>query len=200
MLQKDKHAELDSLCHELEENARKGNSRAVFHKVKNLTKPFQPRTVAIKDNTGKKITKPEKVCHRWKDYCEELYSETELKVPIDVQEREPPPLKEEIRRAMLKAAQRKAPGPDNIAVELLRFGGKITLDKLHEICTEVWESGNWPEEWTKSVFIPLPKTKTKVMANTGEVLVITMGGGNLEQVDSFGYLGTRITTDIDIDR
>ena len=48
MLRRDKQAELDSLCCELEENEKKGNSRVVFQTVKNLTKPFKPRTVAIK--------------------------------------------------------------------------------------------------------------------------------------------------------
>ena len=33
----------------------------------------------------------------------------------------------------------------------------MTLNKLHAICVEIWESGIWPEEWTQSVFIPLPK-------------------------------------------
>jgi len=72
-LRRDKQAELDALCSELEENALKGNSRPVFQTVKKLTKPFQPRTIAIRDSTGKKLTDPEKVCQRWKEYCEELY-------------------------------------------------------------------------------------------------------------------------------
>jgi len=33
----------------------------------------------------------------------------------------------------------------------------MTLNKLHEICIEVWETGIWPDEWTQLVFIPLPK-------------------------------------------
>ena len=33
----------------------------------------------------------------------------------------------------------------------------MALNKLHEIFKERWESGIWPEEWTQSVFIPLPK-------------------------------------------
>jgi len=94
------------------------------------------------------------VCHRWKEYCEELYEENRQ---IDVQEKEPPPLKDEIRYALLKSAQRKATGLDGTAAELLRFGGEMTLNKLHEVCVEVWEIGLWPDEWTQSVFIPLPK-------------------------------------------
>ena len=33
----------------------------------------------------------------------------------------------------------------------------MTLNKLHEVCVEVWETGLWPDEWTQSVFISLPK-------------------------------------------
>ena len=93
--------------------------------------------------------KPIQVCHWWKEYCEELYSEQQENVKIDVQERKPTPMKEEIKHAMLKAAQSKAPCPDNMAIELLRFGKEVILSKVHEICTEVWQSGSWPEERTQ---------------------------------------------------
>jgi len=156
-LRKDKQTYLDTLCNELEENIKNGNSRPVFQTVRKLTKPFQPRTVAIKDNSGKKLVEPEKVSCRWKEYCEELYDSKEEDIQIHLLEREPRPLKEEIRHAMLKIANRKAPGPDDIAVELMKFGGEMALNKLHEIYSEVWETGIWPDEWTESVFIPLPK-------------------------------------------
>jgi len=41
-------------------------------------------------------------------YCEELYNDNAENRQIDVQEKEPPQLKDEIRRALLKSAQRKA--------------------------------------------------------------------------------------------
>jgi hypothetical protein len=141
----------------LEENAKRGNSRSVFQTVKRLTKSFTPRTTAIKDNVGTKIVDPKKVNARWQEYCEELYDDVDDHTDIDVQEREPPPLKEEIRRALLKSTTRKAPGPDAIAAELLKYGGEMTLTKLHDICREVWRNGEWPEEWTQSTFIPLFK-------------------------------------------
>ena len=54
----------------------------------NLNKPLKPCTVAIKDNAAKKITEPGLVSHRCKEYCEELYSEKQEDVHIDVRERE----------------------------------------------------------------------------------------------------------------
>jgi len=158
---------------ELEENALKGNSRPVFQTVKKLTKPFQPRTIAIRDTTSKKLTDPEKVCQRWKEYCKELYDWKEEDISIiDVQEKEPPPLKQEINCALLKSAQQKASGPNDIAIELLRFGGEMRLNKLHEICAEVWETGIWPDEWTQSVFIPLPKKGDLLQCNNYRTIAL----------------------------
>jgi len=51
----------------------------------------------------------------------------------------------------------KAAGPDDIPAELFKKGGDITLNELHALCKDIWETGKWPEEWTKSIFIPLPK-------------------------------------------
>jgi hypothetical protein len=64
-----------------------------------------------------------------------------------------PPMKEEIRCARVKSSLTKAPGPDAVAAELLKFRGEMTLTKLHEICVEVWDTGKWPKEWTQSIFI-----------------------------------------------
>ena len=57
----------------------------------------------------------------------------------DNQEREPTPLKEAIRRRT--STSRKSPGPDDVAAELLKFGGEMTVTKLHEISTEVRMTG-----------------------------------------------------------
>ena len=51
----------------------------------------------------------------------------------------------------------KAPGPDDISAELLKLGGNTSLGMLHSIIAKVWESGEWPEDWVRSVFIPLHK-------------------------------------------
>ena len=34
---------------------------------------------------------------------------------------------------------------------------KQVLDRMHRICVAIWETGEWPEKWTFSTFIPLPK-------------------------------------------
>ena len=72
-------------------------------------------------------------------------------------EQEPPPLRSEVARAIHRTASRKATGPDKVPAELFKAGGDTVLDRMHRICVAIWETGEWPEEWTFSTFIPLPK-------------------------------------------
>lgn len=133
-MRRDKQEELERICNEIEENARERNSRIVFQMIRQLTGSFRPHTMAIKDSRCKKLVKPGKVNQGWKEYHEELYDDKvgNIKIETDTQGREPPPLTEEIRQAVLKSGTRKAPGLDDAAIELLKFGGKMTMTKLHK--------------------------------------------------------------------
>jgi len=75
----------------------------------------------------------------------------------DYWEKVPPPLPSEVARAIRQTASRKATGPDDVPAELFKAGGETALNRMHRICVTIWETGEWPEEWTFSTFIPLPK-------------------------------------------
>ena len=51
----------------------------------------------------------------------------------------------------------KPPGVDNIPSELFKNGGKTTTTVLTVICQMIWETKEWPKEWTQSLVIPLPQ-------------------------------------------
>ena len=70
---------------------------------------------------------------------------------------EPAPLRSEVARAIHQTASRKATDPDEVPSELFKAGGETVLDRMHRICVAIWKTGVWPEEWTFSTFIPLPK-------------------------------------------
>ena len=117
-----------------------------------MTRKFQPRLQCIQSATGENWTEAAQIADRWKGYCEHLYHETEQKYL----EKEPPPLRSEVARAIRQTASRKATGPDDVSAELFKAGGETALDRMHIICVAIWETGEWPEEWTFSTFIPLP--------------------------------------------
>ena len=51
----------------------------------------------------------------------------------------------------------KASGGDGIPVELFQILKDDTVKVLHSICQQIWKTQKWPQDWKRSVFIPIPK-------------------------------------------
>ena len=51
----------------------------------------------------------------------------------------------------------KASGGDGIPVELFQILKDDAVKVLHSICQQIWETQQWPQDWKRSVFIPIPK-------------------------------------------
>ena len=70
---------------------------------------------------------------------------------------EPDILDCEVKRALESITTNKASGGDGIQIELyqiLRYGA---VKELHSICQQIWKTQQWPQDWKRSVFIPIPK-------------------------------------------
>ena len=51
----------------------------------------------------------------------------------------------------------KASGGDGIPVELFQIPKDDAMKVLHSICKQIWKNQQWPQDWKRSVFIPIPK-------------------------------------------
>ena len=51
----------------------------------------------------------------------------------------------------------KARGGDGIPVELLQIWKDDAVKVLHSICQQIWKTQQWPQDWKRSLFIPIPK-------------------------------------------
>ena len=51
----------------------------------------------------------------------------------------------------------KASGDDGIPVELFQILEDVAVKVLHSICQQIWKTQQWPQDWKRSVFIPIPK-------------------------------------------
>ena len=51
----------------------------------------------------------------------------------------------------------KASGGDGIPVELFQILKDAAAQRLHSICQQIWKTQQWPQNWKRSVFIPIPK-------------------------------------------
>ena len=51
----------------------------------------------------------------------------------------------------------KVSGDDGIPAELFQILKDDAVKVLHSICQQIWKTQQWPQEWQRSVFIPIPK-------------------------------------------
>ena len=51
----------------------------------------------------------------------------------------------------------KASGSDGIPVELFQILKDDAVKVLHSVCQQIWKTQQWPQDWKRSVFIPIPK-------------------------------------------
>ena len=70
---------------------------------------------------------------------------------------EPDILECEVKWALESITMNKASGGDGIPVELLQILKDDSVKVLHSICQQIWRTQQWPQDWKRSVFIPIPK-------------------------------------------
>ena len=70
---------------------------------------------------------------------------------------EPDILECEVKWALESITTYKASGGDGIPVELFQILKDDAVKVLHSICQQIWKTQQWPQEWKRSVFIPVPK-------------------------------------------
>ena len=70
---------------------------------------------------------------------------------------EPDTLECEVKRALGNITMNKASGGDGIPVELFQILQDDAVKVLHSICQQIWKTQQWPQDWKRSVFIPIPK-------------------------------------------
>ena len=70
---------------------------------------------------------------------------------------EPGILECEVKWALESTTMNKANGGDGIPVELFQILKDDAVKELHSICQQIWKTQQWPQDWKRSVFIPVPK-------------------------------------------
>ena len=70
---------------------------------------------------------------------------------------EPDILEYEVKWALGSITTNKASAGDGIPVELFQILKDDAVKGLHSICQQLWKTQQWPRDWKRSVFIPIPK-------------------------------------------
>ena len=113
----------------------------------------------IKDRNGLDLTEAEDIKKRQQEYTE-LYNKA-LHDPDNhdgvITHLEPDILECKVKWALESITMNKASGGDGIPVELFQILKDGAVKVLHSICQPIWRTQQWPQDWKRSLFIPIPK-------------------------------------------
>ena len=106
------------------------------------------------------LTETEDIKKRQQEYTEELYKK-DLHEPDNhddvITHLEPDILECEVKWALESITKNKASGGDGTPVELFQILKDDAVKVLHSICQQIRKTQPWPQDWKRSVFIPLAK-------------------------------------------
>ena len=106
------------------------------------------------------LTETEEIKKRWQEHIEELYKK-DLYDPDNydnvITHLEPDILESEVKWALGRITKNKASGGDGIPAELFQILKDDVVKGLHSICQKIWKTQQWPQDWKRTVFIPIPK-------------------------------------------
>jgi len=104
---------------------------------------------SLKEQDGTVTTNRERILERCVEFYENLYKDAAQNIVQKEAEEVPPILNSEIEHAMQKMKKRKAPGEDQVVIEMLKAGGDIVKEKIRELFNIVIRREQVPKEWKK---------------------------------------------------
>ena len=169
----------------------------------------------IKDENGNVMVKLEAVLKRWKEHFEKLMKEENNRDPRTeeaevVNEEVNCVGGEEMKNALRRMKKGKAVGPDELPVEVWKYMGKMGIKVLTRLFNRLLMSERMPEEWRRSVLIPIYKNKgdaqccgnykeIKLMSHTIKVWKRIIESRLRDSVDiskqQYGFMPEKGTTD-----
>ena len=136
-----------------------GNTRDVFKKTGDTKGTFHSKMGTIKDRNSKDLTEADEIKKRWQE-CTELYKKglNDLNNHDGViTQLEPDILECPVKWALGSITMNKTSGDDGISAELFKILKDDAVKVLHSVCQQIWKTQQWPQDWKRSVFIPIPK-------------------------------------------
>ena len=137
-----------------------GKTRDLLKKIRDTSGTFPAKLGTIKDRNFMDLTEAEDIKKRWQEYAEELYKK-DLHDPENhngvITHLEPDILECEVKWALGSSTMNKASEGNEIPAELFQILKEVAMKVLHSICQQIWKTQHWPQDWKRSVFIPISK-------------------------------------------
>ena len=132
-----------------------GKTRDLLKKIRDTKGTFHENMGTIKDRNSVDLKWAEDIKKKWQGFKEDLHdSDNHHGVIIHL---EPNILECEVKWALGSITMNKASRSDGIPVELFQILKDDDVKVLHSIFQQIWKTQQWPQDWKRSVFIPIPK-------------------------------------------
>ena len=136
-----------------------GWTRDLIKIIRDTKETFHSKMGTIKDRNGMDLTEAEDI-KKQQEYTEELYKK-DFHDPdnhaVVITHLEPDILECQVKWALGSITMHRASGGDEIIAELFQILKADAVKVLHSICQQIWKTQQWPQDWKRSVFIPIPK-------------------------------------------
>ena len=132
---------------------------------------------AQRDRNGMDLTEAEDIKKRWQEYTKYLYkkdfNDTDNHDGM-ITHLEPDILEYEVKWALGSIITNKARGGDGIPAELFQILKDDAVKVMHSVCQQIWKTQQWPQDWKRAVFIPIPrKGNAKECSNYRTIALIS---------------------------
>ena len=169
---------------ELQDHRNKKDIRKFYKKINSLRNQRNSVTFACKDKDGNLLLSADVAMTRWGEYFRETLNNDATETSIAALQKPPiydniqidPPTIEEVRTAIQRLKNNKSAGLDNIAAELLKFGGDSVVNHIHQIVVKIWTDESWIDKWNESWINPIFKKGDKtICSNYRGISVLSVG-------------------------
>ena len=135
-------------------------TRYLFKKIRDTKGTFHAKMGTVKDRDGMDLTEAEDFKKKWQEYTEGLYKK-DLHDPDNhegvITHLEPDILECKVKWTLGSITMNKASGGDGIPVKIFKILKDDVVKVLQSICKQIWKTQQWPQDWKRLVFIPIPK-------------------------------------------
>ena len=158
------------VAEELNERLETRDGEKDIYKIANLRKRQRQdvgQLCVIKDRDGNILHRDEDIKRRWREYFEELLNNENEREELDEVPKVEGPVMElketEVKRAISKMKNCKAPGPSEFQIEMIKALGREGEEWMKDLLRAIWEEEEMPRDWEESLMIYIFKQKGDIM-------------------------------------
>ena len=175
-----------------------GKTRDLFKKIWDTKETFHAKMGSIKDRNVLDLKEAEDIKKRWQEYTKELYKKDLHNTDNQdgaISHLEPDIMEREVKWTLGSITMNKTSGGDGILVELFQTLKDDAVKVLHSVCQQIWKTQQWPQEWKRSVVIPIPKKgNAKECSNYHTIVLISHASKIMLKILQFRFHSTWTVT------